>query len=939
MAGYVVGQLGPRDKHTYEVLTGKLQFYADQWGGKRYFGAILGSSIAYGGIKMVGPGGRVGSINVSNGGSNYTTTPTVTITGGGGSGATAKASIHNGQVVQVTLINRGDGYGSAPSVMISGGGGSGASATATITALEPSMDKTAALAEPGVRAVLDYLDARGNKTSNNFLTSTWGFCGAPIAAVVADDWHTAMRACGLIKVEYDANPWVVGINEAMKPDAPLAVGTNQGGPESPNINDPAFTYRPSSLNATSFTSALEGCAFQADHEQGYTTDYAHNMLEPHGQTAWWIGDHCYIWTGTQNLHSCHNTFCGDLVRSTNGLAYTVHTFSQGTGGGHGDKTGANCGGLAARMSLFVDGAPVTLVQPRCNNIVQHSRQTGSKQIIKIGGNASRKIVAFETTTIAASGFAGGGGLSLTGINQSYVIPNMRTRQRVLRMNRPSRGPWRCVGDPPSCMGYDAAIDKLAYRMGITPYALRMENLRDYGAELPPGFVYGTGTGEITPYQGLELTTILKTVHDASNYDAKYHLPKEGPARADGRKHGIGLGVHVDSHGGVSGSGRNMNLVASTNNSTPQAFILGGFGRGPSGAPSAMASIVAETMGLAYENVWVTDFGHSDKTWPSGNQAGSGFTSGAGGAAYNMAYKARQEILTLAMANAAFATLDAPAGRTVATATANVVDGRVTSVTITNGGAGYTGVPRVTFTNATGATTAGVSAVASVADGKVVHIGVTSTGSGLTYTPNVVIGWLSTEDFDPRNNTIYLKGASTPTLAINSVLGNTSLAWWGQPWVNTRSGSSAGSSGACAEVLVDEETGEIEVTGIWNCVDTGGTIFKRGAIKEMYSGCELIISQTLFYGDVYDNAHTGALIGTHWTQSQCPTAMDLPTNAYWAKDIESGDVGPYGAHGIGEPAVSNVSAINCAIYNAIGFFVDPEDGAMNPDRVLKALGKG
>jgi len=435
--------------------------------------------------------------------------------------------------------------------------------------------------------------------------------------------------------------------------------------------------------------------------------------------------------------------------------------------------------------------------------------------------------------------------------------------------------------------------------------------------------------------------MLKKLHDESGYATKWHAPGLGPTVGGSKKHGIALNCHVDGHGGVSGTGRYMSMTTNSVSSTPHAFIHGGFGRGPSGAPSACASIVAERMGLGYDNVFVTDFGKSDKTWDSGMQAGSGFTSGAGGACYNMADKARTEILTAALGNALFSGMEIQGSRTLATATANVTNGRITSITITNAGSGYTGAPRVTIAATGGGS--GATAVASVAGGSVVSIGITNPGSGYVATSviTVTIGWLSIEDLDPRNNAIYVKpGITAPTgatypLNIATVLNQTSNGWWSNGWAVSNSN---GSSGACAELLVDTETGEIEVTGIWNVVETGGTIFRRGAIKEMLSGAELIMSQTLFFGDIYDHWHKGALIGTQWSQSQTPTSMDLPCNNYHVFDMESDCGGPYGAHGIGEPACSNVGAIYCAIYNAIGVFPNIDGGALNPDKILKALGK-
>jgi len=68
-------------------------------------------------------------VNVSNGGSGYTSAPAVSITGGGGNGATAKAFVSGGKVIRIKVLNEGSGYTSNPSIAISGGGGSGALAS------------------------------------------------------------------------------------------------------------------------------------------------------------------------------------------------------------------------------------------------------------------------------------------------------------------------------------------------------------------------------------------------------------------------------------------------------------------------------------------------------------------------------------------------------------------------------------------------------------------------------------------------------------------------------------------------------------------------------------------------------------------------------------------------------------------------------------------
>ena len=87
-------------------------------------------------IKQIVPDIRVRAVNVTAGGSGYTSAPTVTIAAPtSGTQATGTATLNgDGEVNGIAVTNEGSGYTSVPAVTFAGGDGSGAEATAVIVA-------------------------------------------------------------------------------------------------------------------------------------------------------------------------------------------------------------------------------------------------------------------------------------------------------------------------------------------------------------------------------------------------------------------------------------------------------------------------------------------------------------------------------------------------------------------------------------------------------------------------------------------------------------------------------------------------------------------------------------------------------------------------------------------------------------------------------------
>jgi CO/xanthine dehydrogenase Mo-binding subunit len=137
----------------------------------------------------------------------------------------------------------------------------------------------------------------------------------------------------------------------------------------------------------------------------------------------------------------------------------------------------------------------------------------------------------------------------------------------------------------------------------------------------------------------------------------------------------------------------------------------------------------------------------------------------------------------------------------------------------------------------------------------------------------------------------------------------------------------------AEVIVDDETGIVEVTKLTNTYEVGRAMNPAMALQQIEGGAWMGISHALFESTepYYPSRDHGP---TSFSSYLMPGPADLAV-------IESviierpADNGPYGAKGIGEmTANSPIPAIANAIENACG--VRLEKMPFTPERILKGL---
>lgn len=477
-----------------------------------------------------------------------------------------------------------------------------------------SIDASDALALPGVEAVVTHEDCP-------VYSDVLIFAGQSVAAVAAVDEDTADRAVALIKVEYEVRPSVIDPEDAIASNTPL-VGVW------PEENTQVGSETDRGDIEAGFAAA--DVIFTAN--TGWTSYYQHSTLEPFSVLAYWKKanegeDHVYVWVSTQNPFGDRRSIAGALQIPQS----KVHIRSHGTGSGYGGKSGGFTGTVAAVLSKKT-GRPVQYQYSRRENYLIPTHQFSAKASIKFGAKSDGTLTALDATywgDCGTNGRAPATGLS-SNLRWTYKCPNGHFLAIRVATNKPASSYWRDVAQPPASGNMACAMNMMADELGMNPLDFVMKNLLP---TLDPDQDSGR------PNASNSIKEVHEKLRDAIGWNTNYHAPGT-KTLSDGRMHGIGLHASFDSHGGLSG--RRGGII----NTTPdgKAYINFGASRAGGGTNSAMCAIVAETIGMKYEDVMVGDWGNTDVCSDGGMQAGSTLTISVGSAFLNAGLDLRAQIL-------------------------------------------------------------------------------------------------------------------------------------------------------------------------------------------------------------------------------------------------------------------------------------------------------
>ena len=448
------------------------------------------------------------------------------------------------------------------------------------------------------------------------------YLGHAIAAVAATSPHVAEEALSLIDVEYEALPPVVTPLDAMREDAPLihemlapvsspgmvgwsedpvATGTNVAG---------HFEFRLGDVDA----------GFQeADVvvERKFRTKRVHQgYIEPHASTVMWGTDgYVTVWTSTQQLFRVRDDTSKMLGIPTS----RVKVIPMEIGGGFGGKGngGVYLEPVAAVLSRKT-GRPVKIAMSRAEVFVATGPTSSGEVTVKMGVTMNGRITAAEARLVYEAGaFPGspvGGGARC--MFSPYDIPNGYIEAFDVLCNTPKTSSYRAPGAPIAAFAAEQVIDELSRSLSIDPLEFRLLNVARQGVRQI--------TGPVLPEVGFVDT--LQAAMDHPHYSS----PLAGPNR--------GRGVAVGFWGNGSGP---ASAIASVNPDGTISLVEGAPDIG--GSRAAMAMQVAETLGLAAEDIRPS-VGDTDSIGYSTGAGGSGVTQKIGIACYMAAQDVKQQMM-------------------------------------------------------------------------------------------------------------------------------------------------------------------------------------------------------------------------------------------------------------------------------------------------------
>jgi carbon-monoxide dehydrogenase large subunit len=364
-----------------------------------------------------------------------------------------------------------------------------------------SIDISEAVALPGVLGVvtgedMEYLHGESLTDEPCLARGKVRYIGEAVAGVAAEDEATALKAIGLIKVEYVPLPAVFDAVKATSAAAPIV---------HEDLHDYGCAPGIVAIKGTNICNHfqlergdIEAGFAASDHifEDNFTTQaQQHCSIEPHGAICKVTDeDEVMLWTNNDSPYRLRKELASALDLPLGAVAIVS---PPNIGGNFGGKGGMKAEACALALAWKVRNRPIRIMYTRDEEFISISRHPSTIHI-KTGVRADGKILARQVEVYLDTGAYAEKGptvLRFCAISAAgpYNIPNVSIDAYCVYTNNPVSGAMRGYGGPQAAWAYESQMDIIATELGIDPVDLRMMQLYDDGDEHVTGqMLYSEG---------------------------------------------------------------------------------------------------------------------------------------------------------------------------------------------------------------------------------------------------------------------------------------------------------------------------------------------------------------------------------------------------------------------------------------------------------------
>jgi CO/xanthine dehydrogenase Mo-binding subunit len=497
------------------------------------------------------------------------------------------------------------------------------------------IDGSAALELPGVVAVLTaadlpLVDGAAGRAGTPLAREEILWSGQPVALVVAESEAAAQDGADLVDVETEPLEAVLDLEAAMADDAPAArlseiaeggeeagahggaAGSDDGeAPASPNV---AVRQR---MHAGDAAAGLDGA--DAVVSGRFRTNWVHQgYLETQVALAWTEPDGgVSVTSGTQGVFNARSQIAAVL-----GLPLDrVRVRTAPIGGAFGGKLMIP-EPLAAAAALKL-ARPVRIAYGRTEDFAAANPAPSQIIDLEVGATRDGKFTAIRGTIVADRGAMTDMGVETISAMLSagpYNWPAHDLTAVGVFTNRVGCGAYRAPGAPPAAFALETLLDELAAQLELDPVELRLANVAAAGDKSLDGQV-------IKSFGARE---VLEQLREHPLWARRDELP-------EGEGVGLALGFWP---GGLEPAAAICRLDADGKLTIVTAVA------DISGVENALATIAAETFGVAEESVRMSH-GDTGSAPYGGVSGGSKVTYTFGPAVEKAARQARERLLHVA----------------------------------------------------------------------------------------------------------------------------------------------------------------------------------------------------------------------------------------------------------------------------------------------------